>query len=149
VLDTGAQVGVASVPLVVVLTVLGAWAERAREKKPGARVRTEVRDSAQGQAIGRVGDGSVVFGSGASLTNPVFHLGGREGEGGEPLREGASSRSGALVVGDVPQEPAAFQSRPGLAAALEAGGSRVSVVFAVTGELGVGKTQGVIVKTCG
>jgi hypothetical protein len=30
--DTGAQVGVASVPLVVVLTVLGAWAERACER---------------------------------------------------------------------------------------------------------------------
>lgn len=29
----GAQVGIASVPLVVVLTVLGAWAERAPEKK--------------------------------------------------------------------------------------------------------------------
>jgi hypothetical protein len=32
VLDTGSQVGIASVPLVVVLAVLGAWAERAREK---------------------------------------------------------------------------------------------------------------------
>ena len=32
-LDTGSQVGVASVLLVVVLTVLGAWAERGREKK--------------------------------------------------------------------------------------------------------------------
>lgn len=30
--DTGSQVGIASVPLVVVLTVLGAWAERARER---------------------------------------------------------------------------------------------------------------------
>lgn len=31
VLDTGSQVGIASVPLLVVLTVLGAWGERARE----------------------------------------------------------------------------------------------------------------------
>lgn len=34
VLDTGSQIGIASVPLVVVLTVLGAWAEHEREKKP-------------------------------------------------------------------------------------------------------------------
>ena len=32
VMDTGTQVGVASVPLVVLLTVLGAWAGRARER---------------------------------------------------------------------------------------------------------------------
>lgn len=39
-----------------------------------------------------------------------------------------------LVVGDVPQEPAAFQPRPGLVTQLEAtGGSRGSVVFSVTG----------------
>ena len=31
VLETGSQAGIASVPLVVVLTVLGAWVERARE----------------------------------------------------------------------------------------------------------------------
>jgi hypothetical protein len=31
-MDTGTQVGLASVPLAVVLTVVGAWAERARER---------------------------------------------------------------------------------------------------------------------
>jgi hypothetical protein len=42
-----------------------------------------------------------------------------------------------VVVGDVPQEPAAFQQRPGLAEALErVDGTRVSVVFAVTGTRG-------------
>jgi hypothetical protein len=47
-----------------------------------------------------------------------------------------------VVVGDVPQEPVAFQSRAGLAEALEhKPGGRVSVVFAVTGVRGVGKTQ--------
>ena len=47
-----------------------------------------------------------------------------------------------VVVGDVPQEPAAFQPRAGLAEALEhKPEGRVSVVFAVTGIRGVGKTQ--------
>ena len=47
-----------------------------------------------------------------------------------------------VVVGDVPQEPASFQPRAGLLSALERQvGGRVSVVFAVTGIRGVGKTQ--------
>jgi tetratricopeptide (TPR) repeat protein len=48
----------------------------------------------------------------------------------------------AVVVGDVPQEPAGFQLRADLLAELEApSGGRVSVVRAVTGMRGVGKTQ--------
>jgi hypothetical protein len=47
-----------------------------------------------------------------------------------------------VVTGDIPQEPAAFQSRAGLAEVLgRQGGGRVRVVFAVTGVRGVGKTQ--------
>jgi tetratricopeptide (TPR) repeat protein len=47
-----------------------------------------------------------------------------------------------VVVGDVPQEPAAFQPRAGLMEALERpSAGRVRVVFAVTGIRGVGKTQ--------
>jgi hypothetical protein len=49
-----------------------------------------------------------------------------------------------VVAGDVPQEPAGFQSRADLLAALDApspGRGRVRVVHAVTGMRGVGKTQ--------
>jgi hypothetical protein len=47
-----------------------------------------------------------------------------------------------VVARDVPREPVAFQSRAGLAEALERmPGGRVSVVFAVTAVRGVGKTQ--------
>ena len=50
--------------------------------------------------------------------------------------------AGTVVVGDVPQQPAAFQPRAGLLGVLEReSGPRVSVVFAVTGIRGVGKTQ--------
>lgn len=49
-----------------------------------------------------------------------------------------------VVVGDVPQEPAAFQMRAGLMDALApTSDGQVSVVFAVTGIRGVGKTQAV------
>jgi tetratricopeptide (TPR) repeat protein len=147
VLDTGSQVGVAAVPLVVVMTVLGAWAERAREKKPesdtpGERASAEARRSHPQQTIGSVGHGSVVFGPAASLKDVVFHVGGQEDNDTEPLRGVASGRDAVLVVGDVPQEPAAFQQRTGLMAALDhKPEGRISVVFAVTGIRGVGKTQ--------
>jgi tetratricopeptide (TPR) repeat protein len=50
--------------------------------------------------------------------------------------------AGTVVVGDLPQEPAAFQPRAGLMEALERRpGGGVRVVFAVTGIRGVGKTQ--------
>ena len=52
------------------------------------------------------------------------------------------ARPGRVVVGDVPQQPAAFQPRAELLGVLEReSGPRVSVVFAVTGIRGVGKTQ--------
>lgn len=55
---------------------------------------------------------------------------------------GGLGDSKSLVVGDVPQEPAEFQPRPGLVDALESRPEgRVSVVYAVTGIRGVGKTQ--------
>ncbi|MGO8896087.1 MAG: hypothetical protein ACLQB1_41260 [Streptosporangiaceae bacterium] len=46
-----------------------------------------------------------------------------------------------MVTGDVPQPPPAFQPRAGLLAALRAAGPGVSVVRALTGMRGVGKTH--------
>ena len=147
-LDTGSQVGLASVPLVVVLTVTGAWAERARERKPAPNaleehVSAEVKDSPHSQAIGQVGGAPLIFGPGTSLTNPVFNLGHNKRHARESLRDRLTVSDRVLVIGDIPQEPAAFQPRAGLMKTLEqnTGGPRVAVVFAVTGVRGVGKTQ--------
>ena len=54
-----------------------------------------------------------------------------------------SDRAGAVVVGEVPQEPLGFQPRADLLAALDAPGpaSRVLVVRTLTGMRGVGKTH--------
>ena len=141
VMDTGTQVGLASVPLVVVLAVLGAWAERAREPKaPQGDINVRVQGSPLAQSIGQM-DG-VIIGPGASLPGAVFHLGGERRANGEPLRSAPRRAEGVVVVGDVPQEPTAFQPRASLVKALdENSASGVSVVFAVTGTRGVGKSQ--------
>jgi hypothetical protein len=83
------------------------------------------------------------------------HLAGADASGGRGVQigdsgvqfnyfaaEAGAAGLGSVVAGDVPQEPAAFQSRAGLMEALgrESGG-RLRVVFAVTGARGVGKTQ--------
>jgi tetratricopeptide (TPR) repeat protein len=73
---------------------------------------------------------------------------------GDSLRELAQTRRGGgggsgrgqvpavVAVGDIPQEPAGFQPRADLLAELDApSGGRVSVVHAVTGMRGVGKTH--------
>ena len=86
--------------------------------------RVEIRDGRGVQA----GDGTV-----------QVNIFAADGGTGQP--RAATARS-VLVVGDVPQAPTAFQPRAGLTELLEdAEGSPVSVVFAVTGIRGVGKTQ--------
>ncbi len=106
--DAGAQIGVSSVPLVVLLAVLSAWAERARDREtqrvdtPKERSGATVTNSAQAQGVGSVGHSSVNIGPGASLPNAVFNLGGGSDRRKKPLSDPASSEEDALVDADAP-----------------------------------------------
>lgn len=48
---------------------------------------------------------------------------------------------GQIVVGDIPQQPPGFQPRADMLAALDRAGAGITVLYAETGALGVGKTQ--------
>jgi Domain of unknown function (DUF4062)/NB-ARC domain len=93
---------------------------------------------------GRVRDSGLVTGSFASPAGLGQLVERSLRDLAETRRGGSGGRRGLVpaVVGDVPQEPAGFQPRPDLLAELDApSGGRVSVVHAVTGMRGVGKTQ--------
>ncbi len=86
--------------------------------------------------------GGVNIGPGASLSGAVFSLAGDKPSSGQALIGGNGPGDSPVVAGDVPQEPVAFQSRTGLLDALATESApRLSVVSAVTGIRGVGKTQ--------
>jgi hypothetical protein len=95
---------------------------------------------------GRVRDSGLVTGSFASPAGLGQLVERSLRDLAETRRGGSGGRRGlvpAVVVGDVPQEPAGFQPRADLLAELDApqGQGRVRVVHAVTGMRGVGKTQ--------
>jgi tetratricopeptide (TPR) repeat protein len=133
-LGDAASWGVASAASAAALTVLGWWASRDEAPSPGggAALAATARGRGSQAVVGNVG---VVIGARARLRDSPITVT-VAAPAGPGLR-------GPVVVGDVPGQAAAFQAREGVLERLLAGGSEPgrSVVLAVTGMRGVGKTQ--------
>ncbi|MHB1432908.1 MAG: tetratricopeptide repeat protein, partial [Streptosporangiaceae bacterium] len=139
-----AAAAVAAIAATVVVTLGAVWASRASDSADPAGAL--VSRSPSGQAIGHAQ--GPVFGPGSDFTGATIITGSSAFDhlaraGAEPAAPGTGLAGGPVVVGEIPQRPAAFQDRADLLAALTnpPAGGRVSVVFAVTGLRGVGKSQ--------
>ena len=138
--DQATAVAVAAGLAAVVVALGAVWASRAGGAEGGAG--PVVSRSPSGQAVGEVH--GPVFGPGSDFRGARISLAQSAGAlGGARRPPGAGGGDGPVVVGEIPQEPAAFRDRPELLSALTdpPPGRRVAVVFAVTGLRGVGKSQ--------
>jgi tetratricopeptide (TPR) repeat protein len=84
------------------------------------------------------GQGSLVGSHGRQYNTWVYNT---SAQGGQPAAPPWALAVGPVVAGEVPQRAPAFQPRRDLVDRLGAGGPGVTVVRAVTGMRGVGKTQ--------
>lgn len=155
-LDEGVSLGVASAAASIALAPLTWWATRSGRseptEKPGPAVgpTVTVTDSARVSGVATasdsphglaVGDNSgLVIGSGVVMTKPVFHVTKSERDSGLGRGHGSFAlEEQRIVVGDIPHEPPAYQSRNDLQAELDTEGA--PIVRALTGMRGVGKTH--------
>jgi tetratricopeptide (TPR) repeat protein len=141
-LHDAASWAVASAAAAAALSVLGWWASREEAPSPGGggAALAAMASGSRSQAV--VGDVGAVIGAGARLRGATIMITAPAGEG-RTLAPARAESAGAVVVGDVPGRPVAFQGREGLLGALRGrgDGAGISVVHAVTGMRGVGKTQ--------
>src|ERR1022692_4275083 len=154
-LDEVVSLAIAGLAAVLAIAPLGWWATRMpKDLDTSGQIHGSTvaeRDSGQAASVATttnspcglaVGDNSgLVIGPGAVISSSTFHV--TNGPSDAALTD-RSSRSAPeqVVVGDIPHEPPAYQPRNDLLVALDAqaGAQRLSVVHAVTGMLGVGKT---------
>jgi len=128
----------------VVVTLGTVWASRAGGSDPGQSAGAPMVARSPGALATRDVQGAV-FGPGSDFAGAsIFIASGVSSETVPAGRRGPrGAEDGPVVVGDIPQEPTAFQHRPNLLDTLlhPPSGGRVTVVYAVTGMRGVGKTQ--------
>ena len=121
-------------------------------RRPGSRKDKARPPDSSNESVSAPGRGAVAVGgdvagiasTGSNATNvqlgDVFLTVDASGLVTPAVDEDRLSR-GPVVVGDVPQEPPAFQPRDDLVARLDARRAGTSIVCVVTGMRGVGKTQ--------
>jgi tetratricopeptide (TPR) repeat protein len=134
-LDAATCWGITGVVATVVVSVAAAWA--VREPVRLGAPRRDAAASLGDRSLAATGDtGLIITGD---VRDTTFHI----TSPGEHrlLVPAASPPGGPVITGDVPQQPTAFQPRSTALDPLREPGPRVSVIYAVTGMRGTGKTQ--------
>ena len=134
-LDAGTCWAITGIVATVVVAVAASWAIRSPPTPNALGPGAAVTEGDHSPAV--TGNNNVIITG--KVRNATIHN--ADPDRHRPLAPAASPTGGLVITGDIPQRPTAFQPRDTALARRHEPDAGVSVIYAVTGMRGTGKTQ--------